>query len=497
MQWHSWINGEWTKTEGKPDTVVNPATGEVVAEYTAAGLFEVEQAVAAAKSAFYKGQWSRLSLSERAARLYKLADLMEMHQKELIRWECLQSGKPIKLVTYSDFPFAIDNLRFFAGISRVLEGQATQEYNGLHTSWIRREPVGVVAAIAPWNYPLMMAIWKIAPALAAGNTVILKPASITPLTALMLGPLASEAGIPEGVLNILVGPGALVGDALVRHPDVAMISLTGDTHTGRSIMQAASSRVKRLHLELGGKAPAIVWDDISLDNAAQGIAVASLVNTGQDCTAATRVYVHHSRYHSFLEKLQEIFNEVRLGNPLDFKTDLGPVISRSQYDKVRGYINQARTQGAQVFSCGRRAPDCERGYFIDPTILTNVEQNWSCVQEEIFGPVIVVMPFENDEEALVLANDVDYGLAASVWTNNLQRALDMSKKLEFGEVWLNDHLPLTSEMPHGGIKQSGFGHDLSHYALEEYTTIKHVMADLSDDKIKPWHFTILGDVPST
>ncbi|POB10510.1 aminobutyraldehyde dehydrogenase [Sulfobacillus sp. hq2] len=495
MQWHSWVDGAWTSGEQSVGTVINPATKETVAEVATAGIAEVNQAVASAKKAWQSGPWPRMAFAERAAALFKLADVLQSQAEDLIRWEVLQSGKPIKLVTYSDFPFALDNLRYFAGAGRVLEGQATQEYNGVHTSWIRREPVGVVAAIAPWNYPLMMAIWKIAPALAAGNTVVLKPASITPLTALLLGPAAKEAGIPRGVLNIIAGPGALVGDALVRHPDVAMISLTGDTHTGRKIMAQAASRVKRLHLELGGKAPAVVFDDAPLDAAIHGIAVAALVNSGQDCTAATRAYVHRKHYEQFLEGLQEVFDQARLGDPMQKDTDLGPLVSQAQWQKVTGYIEQAGKQGARIITAGRHLPGIGTGFYADPTILADVEQHWACVQEEIFGPVIAVMPFDTDEDVLAKANDVDYGLAASVWTQDLNRALTMSKHLAFGEVWLNDHLPLTSEMPHGGIKQSGFGHDLSRYALEEYTVVKHVMAEIHTDAIKPWHFTVLGDVP--
>lgn len=495
MQWTSWVNGKWIEgDQAETGEIINPATQEVVASLAVAGERSVNQAIQTAWDAFHDGRWSRLAYGERAACLFKLADLIESKQADFVHWESVQSGKPVKLVQYSDIPFGLDNLRYFAGAGRVLEGQAAAEYNGLHTSWIRREPLGVVGAIAPWNYPLMMALWKIAPALAAGNTVVLKPASLTPLTALMLGPLAQEAGIPDGVLNIVAGPGRVVGDALVRDPRVGMITLTGDTQTGRTIMAAAAARVKRLHLELGGKAPALVFEDADLDAAIQGIAVAALVNSGQDCTAATRAYVHHRHYDRFVEGVKALFESARVGNPEDMRTDLGPVISAAQRQKVLGYIEQARTMGAQVVTGGQAGPQ-PAGFYVEPTVLSHVEQHWPCVQEEIFGPVLVVLPFTSDQEALAMANDVDYGLASSVWTTQLDRGLEMSRQLQFGEVWLNDHLPLTSEMPHGGVKQSGFGHDLSHYALEDFSTVKHVMAAVKQDAVKPWHFTVLGDVP--
>lgn len=489
-----WINGEAVPGEGgRTFTVDNPATEEPAYEVAEASLQDVERAVQAAKAAFRDGRWSKLPLAERQARLLRFADVLEANADALIEAEARQSGKPVKLVRYSDFPFGIDNLRYFAGQLRYLEGQAQAEYNGAHSSWIRREPIGVVAGIAPWNYPLMMAVWKFAPALAAGNTMILKPASVTPVTALMLGKLAQEAGIPDGVLNIIAGPGKVIGQALVQHRDVAMISLTGDTATGRQIMAAGADRVKRLHLELGGKAPAIVLHDADLAAAVRGIAVGSLVNSGQDCTAATRAYVHRSLYADFLASIKDVYREVRLGDPLNPTTDLGPVVSAAQWRKVDGYVTGAKNQGAEIVIGGGRPADQPRGHFYTPTIIASVQQHWPIVQEEVFGPVLVVLPFDTDEEALTMANDVDYGLASSVWTEDLRRGLYFSRELEFGEVWLNDHLPLTSEMPHGGVKQSGFGHDLSRYSLEEYTTVKHVMADLVGSTVKDWHFTILGD----
>lgn len=492
-----WVNGQWMEAEGQHHyTVLNPATETALEEVADASPADVDRAINSAQEAFRSGVWSALPLSERSQRLENFAKLISQHAEDLVHWESLQAGKTKKLVTYSDLPFAVDNLRFFAAVSRVLEGAATGEYNGAHTSWIRRQPIGIVAGITPWNYPLLIALWKIGPALAAGNTMVLKPAPETPITTLMLGPLAKEAGIPDGVLNIVTGRDGSVGHQLVVDPRVRMISFTGSTATGRTIMANAAPRVKRLHLELGGKAPAIVRADANIAAAARGIAVGALVNTGQDCTAATRAYVHRSVWEPFLTALSQRFEATRLGDPLEMSTDIGPLISAKQRDKVQRYVDEAVAMGATLVTGGHATTINDRGYYFEPTILTDVQQDWPVVQEEVFGPVLVVMPFDTDEEAVTLANDVAYGLASSVWTESFSAATILSKQLEFGEVWINDHLPLTSEMPHGGVKQSGYGQDLSLDALNDFTVVKHVMADTSGVAEKDWHFTVLGDPPT-
>jgi betaine-aldehyde dehydrogenase len=477
--------------------VHSPATGELVGRVPAGTVVDVDRAVVAARAAFRDGRWHRMGLADRVAVMNRLADLCDENADELARTETLQTGTAYKLRRESDLAFASDNLRFFATAIRHLEGKAAYEYSGTHTSMVRREPIGVVGQVAPWNYPFWMAVWKVGPALAAGNSIVLKPASATPITTIRLAQLAREAGVPAGVLNVVTGRGDVVGAAIAGHGDVDLISLTGDSETGKRIQALAAGNVKRVHLELGGKAPFIVHADADLEAAARGATAGALINGGQDCTAATRAYVHRSVYDAFLRRTAELFDAVRVGDPFDPSTDLGTLISRGQVDRVDGFVQRAKAAGGRVVAGGFRPevagfPD---GAFYRPTIVADVAQESEIVQNEVFGPVLAVLPFDTDEEALTMANDTKYGLAASIWTRDVFRAMEAARTLNFGHVQVNDHLMVASEMPHGGFKQSGFGKDMSSYSFDEYTQVKHVMIELTGEADKPWHYTIFGDKP--
>jgi len=487
------INGEWVDAEsGETSIITDPSNGQPIAEVPKAGVEDVKKAIDAAREAFDNG-WGQTTPGYRAGIVLKIADLMEKELDEIAMLETLDQGKPIKSARYFDFPFGVDNMRYMAGVARDLEGKPAMEY-GAGTSILRREPLGVVGGIAPWNFPWMMMVWKVIGPLVTGNTVVFKPASITPVTSLEFARIIKAAGVPPGVVNVITGPGSKVGSELSKSPKVNMITLTGDTRTGRSVMADCSPTVKKPHLELGGKAPLIVFDDANLDAAVDGAVAGGYINCGQICIQVTRCVVQDTIYDKFVKKFIERTKKLVVGPGKYWETDMGPMVSEAQRKITEDYIKIGKDEGAKLGLGGGRpkGKEFDNGFFVEPTVFTDVDQSMTIAKEEIFGPVVAIMKFSTIEEAIDISNDVIYGLWSSVWTKDIYKAFKVSNALDFGSVMVNEQIGMQSEMPHGGFKQSGWGKALSAYNVESHTRTKHVYVDLTDSVERGWHATVFG-----
>jgi betaine-aldehyde dehydrogenase len=469
----NFINGKSVDgASGETTTLINPSTGQAFATAPKSNAADIDKAMKAASEAF--PGWRDSTPSERQRALLKIADAIEARAEEFVNLESENCGKPKSLTASEEMPPMVDQIRFFAGAARNLEGRSAGEYMHGMTSFIRREPIGVCAQVTPWNYPMMMAVWKWAPAIAAGNTVVLKPSDTTPVTTLFMAQIMGEF-LPDGVINVIAGERA-TGAALVDHATPAMVSVTGSVRAGMEVASAASKSLKRVHLELGGKAPVVVFNDADLQAAAEGIAIAGFFNSGQDCTAATRVLVQEGVYEEMVKLLaDQATNHIAMGMP-DEDVIVGPVNNASQFERVSGFISRTPSH-ARIAAGGQ--PTNLPGYFVAPTVIADLKQSDELIQSEIFGPVITIQKFKDEAEAVAMSNGVDYGLASSVWTKDHARAMRMSKAFDFGCVWINTHIPIVAEMPHGGFKRSGYGKDLSNYGFEDYTRIKHVMTNLN------------------